>query len=148
MSKTAKVALTIITLMLLFVATIVGGFFYWLSQNRDALKQSQSDGLAFGKQTDDKRCWEEALRRQPQTQNYKDTLKNNSFLLACLAAAANPPKFCEGVPLPGQIIDGTRWTLERCARPEMQALSKADCKGLLATLQTYCSEYYKPPSTK
>jgi hypothetical protein len=143
MSQKAKVALIIVVCMILFVTATVGGYWYWLTQNRASLKQSQAEGLAFGKQTNDQGCWDVALKRQKEVQDYKGTLKNNSFLLACLAAAINPPQFCEAVPMPGEIIDSTRWTLERCARPEMQALSKSDCKGLLATLQTYCSEYYK-----
>ncbi|MBI1762420.1 MAG: hypothetical protein HYR56_13390 [Acidobacteria bacterium] len=143
MTNKAKVASAIVALALLFVTMVVGGYWYWLTQNRAGLKQSQAQGLAYGKQTDDQGCWETALRRQKQVQDYKGMLQNNSFLLACLAAAANPPQFCADVPMPGEIIRGTRWTLERCARPEMQALSTSDCKGLLATLQTYCSEYYK-----
>ena len=143
MSNKAKVALIIVVCMVVFVTATIGGYWYWLTQNRSGLQQSQAEGLAYGKQTDDQSCWDVALRRQKQAQDYKGTLQNNSFLLACLAAASNPPNFCESVPLPLEIIDSTRWTLERCARPEMQALSKSDCKGLLATLQTYCSEYYK-----
>lgn len=143
MSQKAKVALIIVICMLVFVVATIGGYWYWLTQNRAGFQQSQAEGLAFGKQTDDNGCWQTALQRQKQVQDYKGTVQNNSFLLACLAAATNPPQFCEGVPMPGEIIDSTRWTLERCARPEMQALSKSDCKGLLATLQTYCSEYYK-----
>jgi len=143
MTKTVKVTVTIVVVMLLFVGTIVGGFFYWLSQNRDSLKESQTAGLAFGKQTDDKRCWEEAVRRQPQAQSYTDTLKNNSFLLACLAAAQNPPGFCDEVPKPGEFLVTSSWTVKRCGEPELKSLSSSDCQGLLHTLQTYCSEYYK-----
>jgi hypothetical protein len=143
MSNKAKVALIIVVGMIFFVTATVGGYWYWLTQNRSSLKQSQAEGLAYGKQTDDQNCWEVALKRQKQVQGYLGSLQNNSFLLACLAAAANPPKFCEGVPFPVEIIDSTRWTLERCARPEMQALGKSDCKELLRTLQTYCSQYYK-----
>ena len=143
MTKTVKVTVAIVVVMLLFVGTIVGGFAYWLSQNRASLKESQSAGLAFGKQTDDQRCWEEAVRRQPQAQNYKDTLKNNSFLLACLAAAQNPPGFCNEVPKPGEFLVTSSWTVKRCGEPELKSLSSSDCQGLLHTLQTYCSEYYK-----
>lgn len=143
MTNKAKVASAIIAIALLFVTMVVGGGWYWLTQNRASLKQSQTEGLAFGKQTNDQGCWDVALKRQKEVQDYKGTLKNNSFLLACLAAAINPPQFCEAVPMPGQIIDSTRWTLERCGRPEMQALSKSNCKELLTTLQTYCSQYYK-----
>jgi hypothetical protein len=125
MSKTAQVTLTIIAVMLLFVSALVGGFFYWLSQNRETLKQSQTAGLAYGKQTDDHGCWQAALRRQPLMKDYKDTVGNNSFLLACLAAAT------------------TRWSWERCRTPELEKLSQNACQSLLHTLQTYCSEYYK-----
>lgn len=143
MTNKAKVASTIVAIALLFVTMVVGGYWYWLTQNRASLKQSQTEGLAYGKQTDDQGCWDVALKRQKQVQGYLGTVQNNSFLLACLAAAVNPPNFCEGVPFPGEIIDSTRWTLERCGRPEMQALGKSDCKELLTTLQTYCSQYYK-----
>lgn len=143
MTNKAKVASTIVAIALLFVTMVVGGYWYWLTQNRASLKQSQAEGLVYGKQTNDQDCWDVALKRQKQVQGYLGSVQNNSFLLACLAAAANPPKFCEGVPFPGEIIDSTRWTLERCARPEMQALGKSDCKELLTTLQTYCSQYYK-----
>jgi hypothetical protein len=143
MSKTAQVTLTIIAVMLLFVSALVGGFFYWLSQNRETLKQSQTAGLAYGKQTDDHGCWHAALRRQPLMKDYKDTVGNNSFLLACLAAATNPPGFCDKVPQPGELLTTTRWSWERCRTPELEKLSQNACQSLLHTLQTYCSEYYK-----
>lgn len=143
MTQKAKVALTIVVGMLLFVAAVGGWYWRWLSQHRPALLQQRTEGLAFGKKTDDDGCWQEALRRQQNAKDFAGAVQNNSFLLACLAAAANPPKFCEGVPYPGEVFASTSWTLERCARPEMQSLSQTDCKGLLATLQTYCSEYYK-----
>lgn len=145
MSNKARIAIIIISVMILFVIGAGGGLLYWLSQNRAALKQSQSAGLSFGKQTDDNGCWQEALKREQQIKDYTGSLHNNSFLLACLAAAANPPNFCEGVPLPGEMLDTARWMVERCARPEMQSLGKSDCEGLLRTRQTYCSAYYKRP---
>src|SRR5690349_17725934 len=98
MSNKAKVALIIVVGMIFFVTATVGGYWYWLTQNRAGFQQSQMEGLAFGKQTDDNGCWQTALQRQKQVQDYKGTVQNNSFLLACLAAAANPPQFCEGVP--------------------------------------------------
>lgn len=143
MSQKTKVALIIVAGMVLFVAAVAGWYWRWLSQQRPALLQQRAAGLAFGKQTDDAACWQEALRRHKAAKDFAGAVQNNSFLLACLAAASNPPNFCEGVPFPGEIVTGARWTLERCGRPEMQGISQADCKGLLATLQTYCSEYYK-----
>jgi hypothetical protein len=143
MTNKAKVALFIILSTILFVVLTVGGFVYWLSQNKEMLKQNQTAGLAYGKQTDDHGCWQEALRRQTQVKGYKDNVGNNSFLLACLAAAANPPDFCDNVPRPGEIIATTQWSLQRCGEPDLKQLSKSDCQGLLHTVQTYCSEYYK-----
>jgi hypothetical protein len=135
MTNKAKVASAIVVLILLFVSAVVGGYLYWLKQNKSVLQTRQTEGLAFGKTTDDNSCWQEALKRPNP-----GSLQNNSFLLACLAAARNPPNFCDGVPLPGEMIDSIAWTTERCSK---LGVSKVDCPGLLRTLQTYCSEYYR-----
>jgi hypothetical protein len=144
MTNKARVAAVIVVLLLLFVAAVVGGYFYWLQQNKGELQQARTAGLAFGKTTDDRGCWQEAVKRQQSIKEYSTTIKNNSFLLACLAAASNPPDFCDGVPLPGEMIDSIAWTNERCGQLN---LSRTDCQSLLRTLQTYCSEYYRKKST-
>jgi hypothetical protein len=140
MTTKAKVAATIICGLLLFVIAVVGGYFYWLNQNKAGLQQARDAGLALGKTMDDTSCWNEAVKRQINTKDFGASLKNNSFLLACLAAASNPPNFCDGVPLPGEMIDSITWTNQRCSQLE---LGKTDCQSLLRTLQTYCSEYYR-----
>ena len=139
MTTKAKVALMIVACLLLFVTAVVGGYFYWLNQNKGDLQAARDAGLAFGKRTDDHGCWQEAVKRQNDTKDFGASLKNNSFLLACLAAASNPPNFCDGVPLPSAMIDSITWTNERCGKLN---LSRTDCQALLRTLQTYCSEYY------
>ncbi len=143
MSTKVKIACVIIVVMLLFTATVIGGYVYWLTQNRAGLKQSQTEGLAFGKQTNDDGCWQVALRRQKQARDYKASLQNDSFLLACLAAAANSPGFCQDVPKPLEVIVSNTWANARCAKID---LGQNECRGLLRTLQTYCNEYYKPPT--
>jgi hypothetical protein len=139
MTSKTKVALVIASCAMIFVIAVVGGYFYWLNQNKAGLQASRTAGLAWGKRTDDNGCWQEAVKRQGSTKDFGGSLKNNSFLLACLAAASNPPNFCDGVPLPGQMIDSITWTSQRCGQLD---LSQSDCQGLLRTLQTYCSEYY------
>ena len=140
MSAKAKVALAILCGAFIFVVAVAGGYLYWLGQIKAELQESRSAGLAYGKGVDDNACWQEALKRQKLAQDYKSSLRNDSFFLACLAAASNPPGFCDGVPRPLEMIDSATWTTERCAKIE---LSKSGCQGLLRTLQTYCSEYYK-----
>ena len=144
MTNKAKAAGVIVAVILLFVTAVVGGYLYWLKQNKGDLQAKQTEGLAFGKTTDDNGCWQEAVKRQKNTKDFGASLKNNSFLLACLAAASNPPNFCDGVPLPGQMIDSITWTGQRCSQLD---LSQTDCQGLLRTLQTYCSEYYSKKPT-
>ena len=144
MSTKGKTASAIVCFILLFVSIVVGGYFYWLNQNKAGLQASRTAGLAWGKRTDDNGCWQEAVKRQGSTKDFGASLKNNSFLLACLAAASNPPNFCDGVPLPGQMIDSFAWTNERCSKLD---LSKSNCQGLMRTLQTYCSEYYPKKSS-
>ena len=139
MTNKAKVATVIVIGLLLFVIAVVAGYFYWLSQNKGNLQQARDAGLALGKTMDDIGCWQEAVKRQASTKDFGASIKNNSFLLACLAAASNPPNFCDGVPLPGEMIASIAWTNERCSKLE---LGKTDCQGLMRTLQTYCSEYY------
>ncbi|NOT60490.1 MAG: hypothetical protein HOP19_09730 [Acidobacteria bacterium] len=140
MTNKAKVASAIVAVILLFVTAVVGGYAYWLRQNKPSLQAKQAEGLAFGKTTDDNGCWQEAVKRQKDAKDFATTLQNNSFMLACLAAAKNPPNFCDEVPLPGEMITSIAWSTERCSKLD---LSKSDCQGLLRTLQTYCSEYYK-----
>jgi hypothetical protein len=144
MTNKARVAAAIVALLLLFVVVVVGGYFYWLNQNKAGLQAARDAGLKLGKTMDDNGCWQEAVKRQKDTKDFGASLKNNSFLLACLAAASNPPNFCDGVPLPGQMIDSITWTSQRCSQLD---LSKSDCQGLLRTLQTYCSEYYPKKPT-
>ena len=144
MTNKAKAAGVIVAVILLFVTAVVGGYLYWLKQNKGDLQAKQTEGLAFGKTTDDNGCWQEAVKRQKDAKDFGASLKNNSFLLACLAAASNPPNFCDGVPLPGQMIDSITWTGQRCSQLD---LSQTDCQGLLRTLQTYCSEYYSKKPT-
>jgi hypothetical protein len=140
MTSKARVAAIILVVVFLFVSAVVGGYLFWLNRNKAGLQQARDAGLLFGKATDDNGCWQEALKRQKSAKDFTATLQNNSFMLACMAAASNPPNFCNGVPLPGELIDSVAWTNERCSKLE---ISKTDCQGLLRTLQTYCSEYYK-----
>ncbi len=139
MTNKAKTAGVIVAVILLFVVLVVGGYLYWLNQNKPGLQQARDAGLALGKTMDDNGCWQEALKRQKDAKDFGATLHNNSFLLACLAAASNPPNFCDGVPLPGEMITSITWTNERCSQLD---LGKTDCQSLMRTLQTYCSEYY------
>ena len=139
MTNKGRIAAILVAVALLFVIAVVGGYFYWLNQNKAGLQAARDAGLELGKKMDDNGCWQEALKRQKDAKDFGASLKNNSFLLACLAAASNPPNFCDGVPLPGQMIDSITWTNERCSQLD---LSQSDCQGLLRTLQTYCSEYY------
>ncbi len=140
MTSKTKVALVIASCAMIFVVAVVSGYFYWLNQNKPGLQQARDAGLALGKTMDDNGCWQEALKRQKDAKDFGATLHNNSFLLACLAAARNPPNFCDGVPLPGEMIESIAWTNQRCGQLE---LGKTDCQSLLRTLQTYCSEYYR-----
>ena len=140
MTHKTKVAAALIAIIFLFVSLTVSGYLYWLKQNKGDLQAKQTEGLAFGKTTDDNACWQEALKRQKTAAGLAGSLQNNSFLLACLAAASNPPGFCDGVPLPSQMIDSAAWINDRCGKLD---ISITDCTRLMRTLQTYCSEYYK-----
>jgi hypothetical protein len=141
-STGGKVLLTIacIFIALIVVAAVlfsVGA--YWFTQNKDRIaagaKKSMEDGAAFGRQTDNQGCVDEALARHKRDNGFTSAIANNLFLQGCLRASRPTPNFCDAVPRQSEITKSISWRLDKCAEA---GVNDQYCGNLFAQVQTFC----------
>ncbi|MDF1564886.1 MAG: hypothetical protein P1V51_17720 [Deltaproteobacteria bacterium] len=140
MSKTVKIVLIVLGVLLLLSTTCVGGGLWWLSTKAESMKaqgdEMRREAEAFAETTDAAGCLDEATRRNLGDGNILDEVRTHVFLAACLRGARPTEGLCEGVPSMNQILTTVKWRLARCQQGSDPDPER--CSRLLAKLQEHC----------
>ncbi len=118
----------------------IGGFAWWLSANRGALREkgiaAQAEGERFGGGKSSNACVDESLARLDRTSGFVGQALLGIFLKGCLKTAPRDPKLCVGVPATSEILPSVSWRSGACAahgKPNDEA-----CARLLGAIQEVC----------
>jgi hypothetical protein len=138
----AKVTLVIVLLIgALGVVAVVAGLLVARRYGPELVqenKQAMTEGEEYGRRMDDVGCLNEGVARQARVTGFRDMLKNNFFMRACLEVARPTPAFCEGVPRRLEFTKGIGWQAQQCKRyglgPETQ------CSQFFQQVQQFCEE--------
>jgi hypothetical protein len=120
MSLAAKIVVTIVVCLLLFVVGAVGLGVYLWSRHSGALLEAgrkQTDqGLVFGRQTDESGCLNEAIARYKGNRGLVGSMATGIFMQACWKTSRSTAGFCDHVPKPFDVLRAGRWQLEQAKR--------------------------------
>jgi len=115
---------------LLLAVLGVGGLFWWVSRNADAIGAGMeavvSEGEAAGAGTDEAGCMEKALAYGGS--DMRALLRVGPFAEACLRSCRSTPGFCDGVPAPNEFRRLIAWQREQCRgskNPRCQTVMQA-----------------------
>jgi hypothetical protein len=140
MPKWLKVVLAVFGVAFVLCLAASAGAYWWFDRNKDALKASgeaaKKEGKAFAYRADAEGCVDEGLRRLGLASGIVDQAVNNLFVEACLEAAAQPPKFCDGVPTIDQYVVSATWAVERCTAKGYA--QDQVCARLMQVVQKHC----------
>jgi hypothetical protein len=128
---------------LLLVVLVVGGVvaLFFLARTYgpglvEAGKQTYTEGVEYGRRTDNEGCLNEAVARQAHADGFTAMVKNNVFMRACLEASRPTPGFCDEVPRRTEFMKSIGWQAQKCQHyglpPEKQ------CSQLFAQVQQFC----------
>jgi hypothetical protein len=150
MSKTVAIVLSIIGGLFLLGIIVVGGFVYWVYQNKGRLVQSAEqilkEGKEFGVKTNNEGCLQEAFSRHKRDKSFTGRISTQGFLTVCLQVSETSPGFCDGVPAQKEILKSANWMLKRCADAGLQ--NDQGCQQIFGAVQTYCHKSIQSPSKK
>ncbi len=128
-------------LLVLIVLAVVAGFFVVRRYGPglvEAGRQTINEGTEYGRRTDNEGCVNEAVARQARVEGFRDMLRNNVFMRACLEASRPTPGFCDAVPGRTEFMKSITWQQQQCQRyglsPEKQ------CTQLFQQVQQFCEE--------
>jgi hypothetical protein len=140
MSKTVGIILG--TLVLVALAVVGAGYWWWQHTAKDFFKDAQSayiEARKAGASMDEQGCLDKSLAilKTADGQSISGAIRNNVVLKGCLQASKPLAAFCEGVPLKGEIMAGAAWELKTCAG--FSANEQEYCKPVVREVPTYCS---------
>jgi hypothetical protein len=117
MSLAAKIILTIVGCLVLFAAGVVGlGAYLWSRHGHELLEAGgkQYDlGVAFGRQTDEAGCLNEAVTRYKANAGVAGSVSIGIFVRACWNVSRPTAGFCDQVPKPLDVFRAVRWQTEQ-----------------------------------
>ena len=117
MSLAAKVVIAIVVTFVLVGIGVVGlGAYLWTHHGSgllDAASKQYDQGQAFGQQTDEAGCLDQALVRVKANSGATGSMAASVFARACWNASRPTPGFCDGVPKPLEVLRAVRWQAEQ-----------------------------------
>jgi hypothetical protein len=117
-TKTKVIIGVLVTIGLVAILGIVGLVSAWEYASakfsdpeiRKKNDQGITDGIAFGKTTDQNGCLEKGFTLEEKDTSFD--LSNHYFLEKCLKTSRPTPNFCDGVPF----FSGGKWEDEECKK--------------------------------
>jgi hypothetical protein len=141
MTNAAKIIITIAASLVVIAVGVVGiGIFLWARHGRDLLdagSKHYEQGVAFGRQTDEQGCLDEAITRYKANRGIAGSLGAGIFVQSCWKRSRPTPGFCTAVPKPLDVFRATRWQLERTRKAGIDN----DLGGqIFVQMRNYCAE--------
>lgn len=140
MSRAAKIIVTI-GVCFVFLATITIGFgiYWWARHSHELFEAGQrqiDQGTAYGKQTDEQGCLDEAISRYKAKRGMTGSIASGLFLRSCLEESRPTPGFCDQVPKRTEILKSMQWQIAQAKKAGLE--NDPYGKQLFTQLQEYC----------
>lgn len=149
MSKAGKIIIALVVCFVLLIAGVVGLGLYWWSHHKQELFEASEKqieaGEAFGKQTDEQGCLDEAIKRYKENRGFVGSISTGLFLRSCLEASRPTPGFCDQVPKRSEILRSARWQIEQAKKAGIDDMYG---KQLFGQLQEYCASKESKAATQ
>lgn len=118
-----KVVLAVVATGILGLAVLVGGVYWWVTSNKDRLKDegkaALEGGRTYGAAHAKGECVDEAVARVSQcgVAGFVCEATTKIWLKECLGkSTSGPPSWCAGAPEPDSIVAGATWSADECRR--------------------------------
>jgi hypothetical protein len=128
-----------VLLVLLLVGAVVATFFVVRRYGPglvEAGKQTYTEGVEYGRRTDNVGCLNEAVARHARAEGFAELIKVNVFTRACLEASRPTPAFCDGVPRQLEFMKAVEWQRRQCQRYGLSF--EKQCGQLFQQVQQFC----------
>jgi hypothetical protein len=128
-----------VLLVLLFVGAAVAVYFLARTYGPglvEAGKQTYTEGVEYGRRTDNEGCLNEAVARHARGEGFGDLIKTNVFMRACLEASRPTPGFCDDVPRQTEFMKAVGWQQRQCQRYGLSV--EKQCGQLFQQVQQFC----------
>jgi len=139
LSRAAKIIITIAVSLVILAASVIGFGLYWWSHHSHELfeagRKQIEQGEAFGKQTDEQGCLDEAITRYKANRGFSGSISTGLFLRSCLEASRPTPGFCDQVPKQSDILKSARWQIEQAKKA---GIDDQYGRQLFTQVQQYC----------
>ncbi|MGH9750298.1 MAG: hypothetical protein ACRD6R_10280 [Candidatus Polarisedimenticolia bacterium] len=139
MSSALKALVIVLVALAVLAIAAVGIGMWWWSKHGLALqtqaKTARAEGSAFGRDTDERGCLAEALRRVEGDSGFRAGIAASMFVTACLETGATSEGFCDEVPPTSEILTGGGWRAARCREAGLDATV---CGTILKQVQSHC----------
>jgi hypothetical protein len=117
MSRTAKILITIAASLVVMAVGVIGlAAVLWARHGRDLLDagaKHYDEGVAFGQQTDEQGCLDQAITRYKANRGVGGSLATGIFVRGCWQTSRPTPGFCAEVPKPLDVLRAQRWQREQ-----------------------------------
>ena len=140
MGRAAKAMLVIIGLTGVLALIAVAVVVYFVTRDGGAFMKEQqrvvNEGHQFGTTAVDSACLDEAQRRLKKEGGFGGGLKSVVFLQHCVKPARKSEAYCEGVPMPLEVINSSAYQQKKCDDAGMG--KNPFCPPLFSEVQQEC----------
>ena len=140
MGRAAKAMLVIIGLVGLLVVIGLAVVIYFVTRDGGAFMEEQqrvvNEAHQYGLGAVDSACLIEAKRRLKAESGFGGGLKSVVFLQHCVKPARKSDGYCEGVPMPLEMIDSAAYQQKQC--DEAGFGKDPFCPSLISEVQQEC----------
>jgi hypothetical protein len=147
MSFTGKIVIAAVVCAVLIIAGTVGlGAYLWSRHGRGLIENNErqhEQGLAFGRQTDESGCLNEAVARYKRNSGFTGAMPAALFVQACLRSSRPTAGFCDQVPKPFDVLRATPWKLEQSRRV---GIDHPYGGQIFVLQQAHCESRVQPPA--
>jgi hypothetical protein len=149
MSLGGKIILTVVVCLALFAVGMVGlGAYLWSRHGRELLEaggRQYDRGVAFGRQTDESGCLDEAVTRYKRNGGVSGSIAAGVFVKACWTTSRPTAGFCDQVPKPLDVFRAARWQTEQSKKAGIDDQFGGQ---IFAQQRTYCDSRVPPPAVR
>ena len=147
MSLTGKIVITAVVCLLLCVIGTVGlGAYLWSRYGRgmvESTEKQHDQGLAFGRQTDESGCLNEAIARYKRNGGFTGYMPAGAFVQSCWRSSRPTDGFCDQVPKPFDLLTGARWKRAQASRV---GIDQQYGGQIFVLQQAHCESRVSPPA--
>jgi hypothetical protein len=147
MSRTAKIVLIVLgSFVVIAVCVLALGVLLWVRHGPsliDAGARQFEEGAAYGQQTDEQGCLDQAVARYKSNSGIGGAMGAGIFAQACWGESQPTSGFCDSVPKPLDVFRAQRWQAEQSRKA---GIDNELGGQIFVQLRNYCAA--KPPTAQ